>query len=108
MILSLAVGQVDLLAAERPLLAAAQAEAARLQVQPKTEGPVVGPTAVRAVRPVAHPSAAQSQQAPANGSRKGLKIAFAIGAAVAFAASAYAIDREVENNTPSSLGQRLD
>ena len=108
MILSLAVGQPALFAEERPLLAAAQAEAAKLQIQAKAQRPLTVLTDPGTVRPVAHAQAARSQQTAANGSRKAMKVALALGAAVVFAASAYAIDREVENNTPSSLGLRLD
>ena len=43
-----------------------------------------------------------------SGIRKRTKVAIAIGVAAGFAAMAYAIDRHVENTTPSTLGTRQD
>src|SRR6266849_5213445 len=52
------------------------------------------------------------QQAPgletASGLSKRTKIVIAIAAAAGFAAVAYSIDRNVVNNTPSTLGTRKD
>lgn len=54
--------------------------------------------------------AAQTQESglESAGLRKRTKIMIAIGSAVAFAAIAYSIDRNVVNNTPSTLGTRKD
>ena len=52
-----------------------------------------------------------AKQAPGLGSSglsKRTKIMIAIGAAAAFVAVAYSIDRGVVNNTPSTLGTRKD
>ena len=52
-----------------------------------------------------------AQQAPgleSSGMSKRTKIMIAIGAAAAFTAVAYSIDRGVVNNTPSTLGTRKD
>ncbi len=52
-----------------------------------------------------------AQQAPgleASGMGKGRKIMIAVAAAVGFAATAYAIDHHVEDNTLSSHGLRQD
>ena len=74
-------------------------------------------SAVRAAQNLARtsPAAARAeqaaQQAPgleSSGLSKRTKIMIAIGAAAAFAAVAYSIDRGVVNNTPSSLGTRKD
>jgi hypothetical protein len=54
-------------------------------------------------------SLAQEQTAlSSSGMRKRTKLMIFIGAAVGFAAAAYAIDRRVEDNTPSSRGTRED
>lgn len=108
-IFSLSWGQAAVAAAEGPLLAAAKAAGKRLDVRPELPRPLIGGAVAGADRAVAHPVASPSAQVGASGSRKGLKVALAIGAAaVAFAASAYAIDQSVENITPSSLGTRTD
>jgi len=56
--------------------------------------------------------AAQATQQPSGLAAAGLsrrsKTLIAIGAAVAFGGVAYAIDRHVVNNTPSTLGTRKD
>ena len=52
---------------------------------------------------------AQEQPAMSNsGLRKRTKILIYVGAALGFAATAYAIDQRVEDNTPSSHGLRED
>jgi hypothetical protein len=54
-------------------------------------------------------SLAQDQAAlSSSGMRKRTKLMILIGAAVGFAATAYAIDHRVEDNTPSSRGTRED
>ena len=73
-------------------------------------------SAVRAAHNVARTSPAAragqgAQQAPgleSSGMSKRTKVMIAIGAAAGFAAVAYAIDRGVVNNTPSTLGTRKD
>jgi hypothetical protein len=57
------------------------------------------------------PSSALEQEQPAlatTGLRKRTKILILLGAAAGFAATAYAIDQRVEDNTPSTLGTRED
>jgi len=75
-------------------------------------------SAVRAAQNLARTSPASAaraeqavQQAPgleSTGMSKRTKIMIAIGAAAAFTAVAYSIDRGVVNNTPSTLGTRKD
>ena len=48
----------------------------------------------------------QSTALAQSGMRKRTKLMIALGVAVAFGGVAYAIDRGVEDSTPSSLGQR--
>ena len=53
--------------------------------------------------------AAQTEPGLASsGLKKRTKVAIALGVAVGFAAVAFAIDRRVENTTPSTLGTRQD
>ena len=57
------------------------------------------------------PSSALAQEQPAlssSGMGKRTKILIFLAAAVGVAATAYTIDRKVENTTPSSLGTRTD
>jgi len=61
------------------------------------------PKAARAAQPPQ-----QSQGLEASGMSRRTKIMIAIGAAAAFGAVAYSIDRNVVNNTPSTLGTRKD
>ena len=69
----------------------------------------VGRNLARTAKPV---RATHTQQPPgletASGLSKRTKIMIAIAAAAGFAAVAYSIDRNVVNNTPSTLGTRKD
>ncbi len=75
---------------------------ARLARQAGQQVPVVVRADVR--------RSAVAEQAPAaeNGMSKRKKLFIAIGAFVAAAAGIYAIDRGVEDNTPSTKGTRAD
>jgi len=76
----------------------------------RAEAPPSGAPAARAFGAGAQSGQAQLQQGglQAAGFSKRTKILIAIGAGAAFAAVAYAIDRHVVNNTPSTLGTRKD
>ena len=79
-------------------------------------------SATRIVRDLAEtplpPTAGAARRAPlaqqeqpglaSSGLKKRTKVAIALGVAVGFAAVAFAIDRRVENATPSTLGTRQD
>lgn len=97
-----------LAAGDGPLLAAAKRAAAEVAAQPEPSRLLPAPAVAAADAATPRRAASQSPQAAPGGSRSGMKIALAIGAAVAFAAAVYAIDSNVENNTPSSLGTRKD
>lgn len=61
--------------------------------------------------PSERPAAAATQAGPGlaeSGLGKGRKILIGLAVAVAFAGIAYKIDHSVEDNTPSSRGERLD
>jgi hypothetical protein len=62
----------------------------------------------RAVAPAAALQGGGSKTLQSSGLGKGMKWMIAVGAAAAFLGTIYAIDNNVENTTPSSLGTRRD
>src|SRR5437879_8013026 len=105
LVLSLA-GSTPVLAGETLFESAVRAA----QTIARVDAPLSAKTASRTSGAGAH--TAQPQQPPAgleaSGLKKRTKILIAIGAAAAFGAIAYAIDRHVVDNTPSTLGTRKD
>ena len=109
------VGNTPLLFAEESLLKAGARhvqELSRSETTPSaTRTPVVAaPIVAVGMRAVA-PAALQgggSKTLQSSGLSKGMKWMIAVGAAAAFLGTIYAIDNNVENTTPSSLGTRRD
>ena len=110
------VGNTPLLFAEESLLRAGARhvqELSRSETGASTavRTPVVRtPLVVVGSRAVA-PAALQgggSKTLQSSGLSKGMKWMIAVGAAAAFLGTIYAIDNNVENTTPSSLGTRRD
>jgi hypothetical protein len=102
LVLIASLGNTSLAFAGESLRAVVERAARKLAASASVKAPVVQPVQKNW-------SLAQEQTAlSSSGMRKRTKVLMFIGAAVGFAATAYAIDRRVEDNTPSSRGTRED
>jgi hypothetical protein len=97
------VGTTPALAGETLLQSATRAAQALARTETSPS-----PHAVKATASTGNSEAQEQPGLQSSGLRKRTKIMIAIGAAAAYAAIAYSIDRNVVNTTPSTLGTRKD